>query len=139
MNRKRGGLYSIIGGVVLCSLLLTSTSSTYAFTLQTTPMISASKLSTFTRRNSSGNARLFISLSSPKSDESEEKVIREPSATISLSKDIKSSSNNVEVEEDVNNCNDSKKKSLATLYKHMANKMATTEINIYEYTRCNFT
>lgn len=96
MNKKRLGFCSIIGRVMLCSLLLTSTSSTYAFTLQTTPM------SSIARRNSSGNVRLFVSLSSPDSDESEDKVIREPSATISLSKDIKSSSNNVE-EEDVSN------------------------------------
>jgi len=49
MNRKRLGLFNIIGGVVLCSLLLLLLTSTYAFTLQTTPMMkhSASKLSTF--------------------------------------------------------------------------------------------
>jgi len=96
MNRKRVGLCIIIGRVVLCSLLLTATSSTYAFTLQTTPM------SSIARRNSSGNARLFVSLSSPESDESEDIVVREPSATISLSKDIKSSSN-VEEGENVSN------------------------------------
>jgi len=94
-NRRFVGLYSIGGRVVLCSLLIIVTSS---FTLQTTPMISASKKLSFARRN---NSKIFISFSSPESDKSEEKVIREPSATISLSKDIKSSSN-VE-EEDVSN------------------------------------
>ena len=93
VNKKRGGLYSI-GGVVLCSLLLLLTSTcTFSFTLQTTPMISASKKLSFARRN---NSKIFVSFSSPESDKSEEKVIREPSATISLSKDIKSSSSNVE-------------------------------------------